>query len=511
MLPQTKLIYGDNQVSIKKQRILKMKKPCKMMVSILMVSALLFNKVFIDAGYATNIMLTNTAERSQLRPPAAELESTGTDTTPGDVGADLISENAEKYKVTSSLKDKTIEVVKALGRSGQANIRPIITLARQIYPDFDPDIPENQWSSTTAEMFLVLNSALMYQIYIPNNEIFYVVLIAAEPDILRWKINQESWQEQDYLKSKIWIAESLREGGYLTYGLGLGWFAVVDSDYFRKEGKERYGELMQIFGIYASPYVPAMISIMEISQVGKEDFVEGVVVGHGHQEEIRHAQDISYAAQKLRRDLRMDLDALEQTASEILKPDSPLHQRLFASLAQQARGNKTAAKLNRQVSVVTTLEYSARLGGVIAEMKKHKANNRDELAFLAFLNFMEEQFLRATPKKIPKTDIVALANINVAVALFQDIDEWAGVSIDHTSTEVIRMLGMRLGQYPVEKTLRMLEEIYAKHFLTDDERYARLTAEPFKLKGPSFTDNALYPKVYQPCGIRLTKEIKSSA
>lgn len=490
---------------------LEKKRISQVIVSIVTIWAILSNTVCIGMPSVTNSISTKEARRSQLRPPAAGLEPGGRSTTLDDVGFDLMSKNAEKHEVTSFLKDKTIEVVKVLGRTGQADIRPIIALARQIYPDFDPKIPKKQWSSITAEKFFVLDLALMYQIYIPSNEIFYVALIAAEPDILRWKISRESWQEQDYLKSKIWITESLREGGYLACGLGLGWFAIVNPDYSRKEGEERYRELKQIFGMYASPYVPAMMQIIESSQVGERDFVEGVSVEHVRQEEIGHAQDISYAAQKLRRDFRMDSNAFEQAASEILKRRSPLRQKLLASLTERALDNKATARLNRQVRTITTLEYSARLRGIIAEMKMHKADNRDELAFIAFLNFMEEQFLRSTKKQIPGTDIVALANRNAATVLFRDIDKWAGRGIDHTSTEVIRMLGMTPGKLPVEKTLRMLDEIYAKHFWTDKERDSHLAADPFELAGPSFTDNALSSKAYQLPSMRIIKEIDGSA
>ncbi|MCK5450524.1 MAG: hypothetical protein KAI70_02015, partial [Candidatus Omnitrophica bacterium] len=405
----------------------------------------------------------------------------------GDVN--IAAQNLANEGTISVIKDKIIEIVRALALTGEANIRPFIELIRQTYPNFDPKIPETEWAVIKPEMFITLNSALKYQLFMPNNEIYEVIQISEAPEILRAKMDVETWQAQEYLKSKIWINETLSSvEGYFITGMSSGWFAIINSDYYREVGRKRYQELIQAQftpgGAYKSPYEPIMLMLMQQAQVKEEDFVEGVVLEHVRQEEIQHAKDNAYVAQKIGRDNRMDFDETEQTVSGILKPTSTMQQQLFANLDQQAQGNELIAKLNRQVSCRTAVEYSGRLGGIIGEMKKHLDANREDLAFIAFLYFMEDQFLYSISQQISHGDVITLAYINVAVLLFQDIDEWCGSPLDYTSIDVIRMLGMDPGKLPVRKALRMLEEIYAKHFWTDKERYSRLPDEDFELTGP---------------------------
>ena len=64
-----------------------------------------------------------------------------------------------------------------------------------------------------------------------------------------------------------------------------------------------------------------------------------------------------------------------------------VYQRVFAHLDRQAQVDKATARLNRQLSLRTITEYSGRLGGAIAEMKKHAADAQEELAFIAFLKY----------------------------------------------------------------------------------------------------------------------------
>ena len=89
----------------------------------------------------------------------------------------------------------------------------------------------------------------------------------------------------------------------------------------------------------------------------------------------------------------------------------------------------------------------------------------------------------AIPRKIPKDDFLALADMNAARLFFQDIDEWAGRSLDYRSfIDVIELLGIEASQ----NALTMLEYIYAKHFYTDEQRLERLD-EDFQMAGPYFT------------------------
>jgi len=407
--------------------------------------------------------------------------------TAGDVN--IAAQNLANEDAISIIKNKIIDIVRTLALTGEANIRPFIELVRQTYPHFNPNIPEDEWTAIKPEMFIALNSALKYQLFMPNNEVYEVIQISDAPEILRAKMDAEAWQEQEYLKSKLWINETLSSvNGYSITGMSPGWFALIDSDHYRETGKKRYQDLMKAQftpgGAYISPYEPIMLMLMQQAQVKEEDFVEGIVLEHARQEEIQHAKDNAYVAQKIGRDNRMDFDETEQTVSEILKPTSTMQQQLFANLELQAQGDELITKLNRQVSYRTAVEYSGRLGGIIGEMKKHLNANREDLAFIAFLHFMEDQFLHSTPQQIPHGDVIALAYINVAVLMFQDIDEWCGTPLDYTSIDVIRMLGMDPGKLPVSKALRMLEEIYAKHFWTDEERLGRLPEGVFDLSGP---------------------------
>jgi O-acetyl-ADP-ribose deacetylase (regulator of RNase III) len=401
----------------------------------------------------------------------------------------LSAEQAERESKLTFLKDEAIEIVKALARDGQANMRPIVDLARQIHENFDPYIPESRWPAITPEMFITLNAALKYQIYLPNNDIFEIVRLSEGPDMIRGNIKQGSWREEDYLRSKIWIAEiASTTEGYPVSGLATGWFAIANGDDYRETGKKRYQDLKQSTfkrgARYRSPYEAVMAPLMQAAQVGEEDFVEGVFVNHLFQEEIKHAQDSAYVAQKLKRDNRADPNEPEQVISEILKPESILHAEVLTYLNHRDTGNEALNEINRQLGRMTIREYSGELGGAIAEMKKHMASGREELAFIAFLNFMGEQFLRGTAEEIPSDDVLQLVYLNVAYLLFQDINDWAGIPLDHTSMDVIRMLGVTPGKFPAAKALKMLEDIYVKHFWTDEERYARLPSEPFELADP---------------------------
>ncbi|MCX5678841.1 MAG: macro domain-containing protein [Candidatus Omnitrophica bacterium] len=402
-------------------------------------------------------------------------------------------EQAEIKLKSASLKNKTIEIVKVMARDGKADVRPIIELARQIYPNFDSHISESQWPSVTPKMFTILNLALKYQVYLPNNEIFEIARISEMPDVVRGRIKGGLWREQGYLKSKskIWIAESSpTEEGYSSLGLEAGWFAIVNVDCFREAGKEWYRQhfkqsTLSSGGSYTSPYEMVMIPLVQTARIEEDDFVEGIYVEHARQEAIRRAQDKAYAAQRLGRDNRFDLDKDGQTVSKILKPDSLLKERALNHLDQQVAGSKAAAELDWQVSLRTVIEYSAMLGGAIAEMKKHIADGQEELAYLAFLNFMEYQFLYANPKQMPGDSIFRLTRLKAALLFFRDIDEWSGKELKHDSMDILNELGTKYGKMPAaEKSLIMLEEIYAKHFWTDDERYDRLSSEPFELPGP---------------------------
>jgi len=84
-------------------------------------------------------------------------------------------------------------------------------------------------------------------------------------------------------------------------------------------------------------------------------------------------------------------------------------------------------------------------------------------------------------------NVAAPIHGNVAVLLYMGIAEWAGHPSGFSTLSVPKMLGMDSGELSVKKALQMLEEIYAKNFWTEKERFERLPAEPFELPGPFFT------------------------
>lgn len=389
---------------------------------------------------------------------------------------------------SSSLKSVTAEALKVMARNGQADISRIIRSARRICPGFDPHIPPSRWLSVTPEMFNILNFALRYQIYLPNNEIFEVVKASGRPNAIMGEIKKETWCEQDYLGSKIWVGEiSPAKGSLLFSGLMAGWFAIINSGYFREIGKNRYRDLKRskfVPGLNygGRPYEAIMALRIENARIEEEDFID-VILECERYKEIRYAQDNLYAVRRLGRDNRFDPDASLQTVSKILKPYSTLSREVPIYFDRETVHGQVSARLNWYIDIGTIREYSRALGGIIAQMKKYIAAGRKESALMAFLSFMDEQLLCATSEHMSKDE--NLISYHDAAKLFlQDIDKWAGKRLNHVSMDFLNLLAGESQELPNAEALKMLEEIYSKHFWTDEERMARLPPEPFELPGP---------------------------
>ena len=155
----------------------------------------------------------------------------------------------------------------------------------------------------------------------------------------------------------------------------LCWFAVVCPDNYKAYGKMRFKAIseaqfdpLRMSGGRSETKRAYMEYLMKKSlasyEIGEEEFTESIIGQRVFQEEIRHAKDASYAAQRLRRDIRIGPLTPKETADEVVK-DPNIHSIASERLRKKTGNVERFNKVKKSAITHTIVEYSARLSGMV--------------------------------------------------------------------------------------------------------------------------------------------------
>jgi len=364
--------------------------------------------------------------------------------------------------------DKTKQLLRWMQRAsfriyhaGPMDAKDLMAAAEAVNPGFRHPFKESQLTQFTGEQFERMIRLVNEQIMIPRG--FIIHGFKSDGSISYLTLEPGSWKEEQYLgRLSIWTASVKAAEEHISDAFSLGWFAFLDHQTREKFYRELYQRLRRGVQTHDPDGVTALYGkLFKNLKLSEQDFVR-IMLSNVLLEEKIHARDAAYTA-GLKGDYRtLWVDAPEiLIAQTITRPEFELLQ----------RGEGDPDRLNW----LAVMEFSAKLQGVILEMEDYLQKGREDLAYFLFFDYIRNQMDYLTSHNEH--------NHNVALYFIDELLERHLVRDDR----LLGYLNRDPEVPPVRQALALLQEIYNKHFYSEEERLQKLTEKnrrEVRLPGP---------------------------
>lgn len=261
-------------------------------------------------------------------------------------------------------------------RGGEIASQPLHECARPLLNGFEPCLPTNL---SGVAGILALNQ-LGEMVAAPRGEFMVMNCVSLPPQLTHARIQTKTWKTYPYLNElKVHGADIVTiEAPAGQIGISFRGCAFTDPRLALTDSESMFDLIAQSYGAI-NPYFQELYPLMAGDGFDARKYGMYFNELRNRHHELSHARDWAFSSALMDNDYS-DGIGIEHTQS-LYKPNSELWK-------------KVEMMHSRPSEVATTRvnflfrEYSAFIGGIISEMRKHLAARKPDLAFMAFLDYM---------------------------------------------------------------------------------------------------------------------------
>ena len=322
-----------------------------------------------------------------------------------------VSPNAFNFS-DELIHELTLISEKFLKGSPAVDLSKAAVLAQKINPQFQTALSKAELKTAGGgDEWYTFFDEILSHVLIPINH-----LILFEPecgsDIQKYSaiIQPNSWRlRSKYLGLPVWLASVKRKEGF-KIGTTFQNIAFVDPGISEKDAYPLYLQLMG--GDRANPFFNQLVTYLIKFRMGIKDYGHYFGTVRSEYEQVEYAKIRNYLRLYAKKKQikqsafygsSLDIDAL-------LKDNASIHKFIVPG--------KSSWTFQNVINSVAVRSLAAKTGGIITEMGKHLEDGNNDLAYMAFLDFMGTNDLRVETYKDKIADIPPLAKAETISSMF---------------------------------------------------------------------------------------------